>query len=453
MLNKQQWLAKHASSTKFQSLTAAEKERRYEQYRASGPNPKFAAKTVGLGSAGKQLGKLRSVSKRSASVVAALQQAMGATHTAQGHDYLTARFNPFCPRLRTVGYPDPSPGGSLKVRGFLDVTVVTNAAGVGFIACSTDAGANFENPSVYYTSNAIAWTGTAPATFVPSGAPGTTSVGLPTPLGSGDDVNNSIFFRKLGYGIRIRSETALLAKAGIATFIDLPGTTGLLGNGLSDNDYRSLFPNWVTSTVLDEGRSPWMSAIWSPKNPNDAMLTFMPSAAVNTHNWDSANAVKGPLGAMANPIKNRFDLGILINGAPSSTFQAQVVGFYEYIGNQRNNLMVTMMTPSYSDPVVAAAAAKSMAAAPANVMPRNTDGAVTMSSIFNSVTSAGSKAISAYQQLQSYLPSNAGGNLSQVTQISDISNEGSLGGFIEDAGQAMPYISDIAEAAPLLLTL
>lgn len=453
MLNKQQWLAKHASSTKFQSLTAAEKERRYEQYRASGPNPKFAVKSVGLGSAGKQLSKLRSVSKRSASVVAALQQAMGGAHTAQGHDYLTARFNPFCPRLRTVGYPDPTPGGSLKVRGFLDVTVVTNAAGVGFIACSSDAGANYQNPSVYYTSNAAAWTGTAPATFVPSGAPGTTSVGLPVPLGNGDDTFNGIFYRKLGYGIRIRSETMLLAKAGIATFIDFPGTQGLLGNGLTDNDYRSLYPNWVTSTVLDEGRSPWMSTIWSPKNPTEAMLTFMPSASVSVHNWDSANAVKGPLGAMANPIQSRFDQGILINGAPNATFQAQVVGFYEYMGNQRNNLMVSMQTPSYSDPVVAAAVAKSIAAAPANVMPRNTEGAVTLSGIFQSVASAGSKAISAYQQLQSYLPANTGGNLSQVTQISDISNEGSLGGFIEDAGQAMPYISEIEEAAPLLLTL
>lgn len=453
MLNKQQWLAKHASSTKFQSLTAAEKERRYEQYRASGPNPQFAAKAVGLGSAGKQSTKLRGVSKRSASVVAALQQAMGGAHTAQGHDYLTARFNPFCPRLRTVGYPDPSPGGSLKVRGFLDVTVVTNSAGVGFIAASSDGGANFQNPSVYYTSNAALWTGVAPATFVPSGAPGTTSVGLPVPLGNGDDTTKGIFYRKLGYGIRIRSETALLNKAGIATFIDFPGATGLLGNGLTDNDYRSLYPNWVTSTILDEGRSPWMSTIWSPKNPSDAMLTFMPAGVGNVHNWDSANSVKGPLGAMPNPMETRFDQGILINGAPNATFQCQVVGFYEYIGNQRNNLMISMQTPSYSDPVVASAAAKAIAAAPANVMPRNTEGAVTMSSIFNSVASAGSKAISAYQQLQSYLPSASGGGLSKVTSISDISSEGSLGGYLADAGQAMPYITDIEEAAPLLLTL
>jgi hypothetical protein len=454
LLNKAEWMAKHDSSAKFKALPKAEKERRYKQYIEQGPDPMYARKNATTRESSNQVTRYKKQAKTSKSVTDALHMALGAAISPGGHDYLTARFNPFCPRLQNVGYPDPCPGGSRKGRGFTEVTMQTNAAGFGFVCMSTDACAANQASYIMYSTGA--WTATAGGFPPATGATGTVrTVLFGVPLGAADDVFETLMFRKIGFGIRIRNETALLNKAGLATSVDFPGGGDLL-NANTDSWFRSNFPYWVTANVLNEGRSPWISAIWTPKSPADAVLTYLGGATTPNlgilANWDAQNSVKGPLANTAGPsYAPRWDLGICISGAPSATFQVQIVGFYEYVGTQYIPQMISSLTPTFSDPLANEAAEQTTRQVSTNILPKNSEGAVTMSGILDTVGGVVKTAISGYKALQQYLPATAP-QASTPLQIEDVSNEASLGGFLEDSSTSyLPLIEDAAEELPLML--
>ncbi len=470
LLTKAEWMAKHASSAKFQALPKAEKERRYDQYLQSGPNPQFAPKkgagallmakprTYPQGSYATprnppKLGQLKST--RSPSVRSAIESALGSSLplSPQGHDYLTARFNPFCPHLTNVGYPDPVPGGSRKARGFSEFTVQCNAAGLGFIVCSTDGCASNTTPGVYYSLSNYSG---SPGFPVATGAVGTAQSTLAgVPFGTADDPQNSLLWRKLGFGIRIRSETALLQKAGIATSIDFPGSGAgdLLNPTFSDADYRSLFPYWCQAYVLNEGDSPWMSAIWSPKKPCDAYVAPVNSGAAGGNQvnyWDAQNTVRGPIGSTTGATYvYRWDLGICIVGAPNATFQAQVVGYYEYMGFQYQPQMISSITPTYSDPVAVQVGEAATQLTTANAQEKSKDGGLSLSSTVGLISNVAKKTSDVFSTLKGYLPQ-APPSTSMLS-IEDVSDSAqSLQGYLQDS--SMPIIEEIAEeAAPLLL--
>jgi len=456
MLTEQEWMARHNGSPKFQKLPHAEKLRRYADYLRSGPN---IAKAMSVRSSGVS----NSRTSRDRMTVAQASAKHGLASTPQGHDYLTARFNPFCPKLvGGVGYPHPAPGGSSKYRGFAEITVQTNSLGFGYVvACSTTCGANgaVNTGSISYSTSA--WTGNQPIFPPATGATGTATTqlgGIP----SSTAVETSLAFRKIGFGIRVRSETALLQKAGLATSIDFPGSNGdLLGSGATMSQIRTSYPLWSKGYVLNEGRSPWISCIWSPKDPThsyfetgfDANSAFFSAAdALDTLHFYGFPGTQGA-------VTYRWDQGIFFEGAPNATFQCQIVGFYELIGTQRVPTMISQITPTYRDTKASRTADQSTESASLNVSQKNTEGAITVDSIFQGVLSGGQKLLSAAQgagnalkMLESYMPNNAMQNANM--DVSMLSEAPSLGGYLTDAQASMPVITDLetgAELLPMLL--
>jgi hypothetical protein len=186
-LTKEQFYARHANSSAWSALSKEEKKRRWKSYLASTsdkstiPAPRPATQVIKGGPSGGQ--------NKGKAAYTKLANFYGYRMNPRTHDFLTARCNPFCPRISNVGYPDAVPGGTVKSRGFARFTVMTNAAGYGYVGCSPSGLVSGSNYISYSASSAF--TGAAdqfPSSFAGPGQAATGFTGLPFCFGSSDSV-------------------------------------------------------------------------------------------------------------------------------------------------------------------------------------------------------------------------------------------------------------------------
>jgi len=378
MLSKEQFYAKHASSPKWVALSKEQKKQRYQDYLSSSPKAvafrqSSSKKKVPAGSpsGGKARGKGFALNS-------------GYKMNPKTHDYLTARYNPFCPRLADVGYPVGAPGGTIKVRAYARGTMVCNAAGYGSIMMSV-GGAAGGLPAVQFSSNAVTYVQATDA-FPNISAAGTTSTALQgcpiTQVGA----TATQYLRIIGCGIRIRNTTAILNKGGSCKSICYPVPATDM-SGLTGDQVLTQFRRYSGWYDLSSAESPWMSAVWQPTLPFEA------ATATGATNLVQCEGGMFNLNNV-NSINNAYNLGIIIAASATATFDWEVVEFYEIIGTPTasggsgTGLLNTLITPSTPDPIGASIAQVANQTTLVNAMPKAADGGISVDSILQSIGSA-----------------------------------------------------------------
>lgn len=296
------------------------------------------------------------------------------------HDYLTALTNPFCPRLRDVGYPCATVGGSLKWRSFARATLQTNAAGFGYLQIcpgltgwSDQIGVGYSLAGNLMAADAVPGS-FAPAVGVQSGT--TAMTGGPMSSAAAAALGPNSYARLLALGARIRCDAPLLNKAGSIKTFCLPlmnaDAFGVTGNAL-----LTAYPNfsqWYQANIAD---SPWFSTTFSPAFP---LVTTDPSGSAGFDTWN----MQGGLMSIQNiPDNGSCTMGILISGAPNQTFDFDVVGWHEMFGQVV--IGASFATPTYADPLGLAVVQGVTQSQSLNTMTKTSTGAVDASNILSSV--------------------------------------------------------------------
>lgn len=378
VLSYPQWKEKHKNSSKYQGLPKAEMKRRYESYVESARNgrdplskylPKNTTKRPPARSGGS--------GARGKSQVRSQASSLGFKMNPKTHDFLTARTNPFCPRIRDVGYPCPVVGGSLKWRSFARATLQTNDAGFGWLlVCPGMAGW----PDKYSVGYSLA-TNTRTTDSVPpwlSNAGQGDAVGMsggPMTCAAAATPGPYTFVRTLAVGARIRCDAPLLEKAGSIKTFSLP----LIGEdafGFSGTTLLTDYPNycqWYQANIAD---SPWFSTVFSPAFPNvpgtyTQDLWNMEGGAM------SINAVNGAATQIS------CTMGILISGAPNQTYDFEVVSWHEMFG--QIILGNSYATSTYADPIGLSIVSGVTQSQSLNTMTKTATGAVEASNVLSAV--------------------------------------------------------------------
>lgn len=430
MLTKNEFYARHAQSPKWAALSKEAKKARYQGYLKSTAGavafrqatPKATKKALGKPSGGSGVGK-------------AYVKSSGYAMNPRTHDFLTARMNPFCPRISNVGYPSGVPAGTVKARIWARGSLQTNAAGFGSIMLSTGS-ATGGTAAVQYSSSA-AYPMITDA-FPNPGAAGTSNqalTGVPIPVAS---AGPSTLVRIVAAGIRIRNTTPLLLKGGSAKsicyplpLVDLSGVTG--AQCLTQ---FAKYSNWYDLANAD---TPWYSAVWSPTIPSEAAVAY---------GLQTLNKVDGAFFPLASvlSINNNIDLGILI-AVPTvgvSTFDWEVVEWVEYMGAPPSNpgtaadLINSMTTQSTPDPLGLSITSMANQTMIANAEPKTTEGAVTSSSILSSLGNA-ARAVLGNSTPSDFLGSllSGSGSSSGASSMSAPTSEGSLEGWATDSSSGL----------------
>lgn len=426
-----QWKAKHKSSPKYANLSKSEWKSRYDSY--------VASMQAGRGPLVQYLPGTRSVKKNPPSLSAmkgknkgrqnAISQAnsMGFKLNPKTHDFLTARTNPFCPRIRDVGYPLPCVGGSLKWRAFVRGTLQTNAAGFGAVLLIPGMTGW---PDQLAVSASLSTNTQATDSIPPSAAPvGYSAYGMngaPMSSAAVAALGPNTFVRLLGLGVRIRCDAPLLNKAGsIKTFslplIDQDAFT------LTGNQIISTFPNysqWYQANIAD---SPWFSSVWSPSFPNLSTSPFGPS-----DDWQMEGGVMSIDSIVTAGNQNSCTMGILISGTGGvQSFDFEVYGFYEMFGQ----VVVgsTFATPTYSDPIGSSIVQGVTQTQSLNTMTKTATGAVEAGSVLSAVGES-IKTVLGKIDPTTVLSSMFGGKSTAATTITPTPEVGAeLSGYSADA--------------------
>lgn len=386
-----QFVAKHKASGTWMELPDSEKRKRYEDYLSSGPNPKWYVNNPAA-AAGAQKVKLSTgpnggtrIGKSAASAIA---KQYGLKMSPQTHQYLTALSNPFCPRLQNVGYPMSGGVPSYKFRAFARGQMVLGVNGTGYIMADPVAAVAVDIPAVSYSDTALYPGGAA----FPGSAAGVGQANVPinSPVATTTTLASSTAYRLVAMGIRIRSEVALLEKAGscISTLNPLQNSD-LFGV----TSQQALTDFWKTTkwTPLNTADSAWHSVLWSATMPNGPVAGPAPSFG------GSAATIYQTL-ASAPSTEGNYSIGILVvGGQAGQVYDFEVVGFYELFGG--NLLVQISATPTYSDPTGVATIEASTQNVSINAMSKNEEGAVTAKSILSSVGNAVSNMSTIGQQV------------------------------------------------------
>jgi hypothetical protein len=427
-----QWKSKHQSSPKYSNLSKTEWRLRYDSYLASmqagrGPLVQYLPGTKSVkknppsrsGMTGKNKGKQNAISQANS---------MGFKLNPKTHDFLTARTNPFCPRIRDVGYPAPCVGGSLKWRAFVRGTLQTNAAGFGAILLIPGMTGW---PDQLAVSASLSTNTQATDSLPPSAAPvGYTAYGMqgaPMTSAAAQALGPNSFVRLLGLGVRIRCDAPLLDKAGsIKTFslplIDQDAFT------LTGNQIISTFPNysqWYQANIAD---SPWFSSVWSPSFPN---FTASP-ALIGQDTWQMEGGVMQINSIISAADQASCTMGILISGTGGvQSFDFEVYGFYEMFGQVV--LGSTFATPTYSDPLGSSIVQGVTQTQSLNTMTKTATGAVEAGNVLSAVGDS-IKTVLGKIDPMSVLNSVFGGTSTSATTITPTPQAGAeLSGYAADA--------------------
>lgn len=425
MLTEQQFIQKHANSPKYQGLTSAQKKARYQSYVASvqagtGPKPKYSKKNT---STSALLGRLggQSAGKSAARNAAS---SMGFKLNPKTHDFLTARTNPWCPRLSQVGYPGPAGGGSVKWRGVARGTLQTNAAGFGYIMVSPSLSAFLDQNSISYSTSAYTGASDAfPGTFSPVGAAFAALQEGPYNLAALNVApqNASTFLRVNAMGIKIRSDVALLDKGGsIKTLVSpLISSDIFTVTGTQIITTYKRWSKWFQANVAD---SPWYSALFSPAYP------LMPGAVNDVFQQEG-----GAFALASISTNDSVSMGILISGAPNATFDFDVTGWFELFGSAI--IGVSFATPTYADPIGQQVVASLSEQNPLNSIPQTTSGAASASSVMSSIMSSAKTILGDFDPME-YIGSLLGGNTSNTANTAAPSAAPELEGYMSDSGNS-----------------
>lgn len=321
------------------------------------------------------------------------------------HDLLTARTNPFCPRIRDVGYPIPVVGGSLKWRAFARATLQTNEAGFGWLLVVPGMTGWADKYSVGYSLA----TNTETVDRVPpalSGVGQGNAVGMtggPMTCAAATIPGPYTFVRTLAVGARIRCDAPLLEKAGsIKTFcLPLLGTEAYttLGSTLL-SDYPN-YCQWYQANIAD---SPWFSTTFSPAFPN------LPGIVTDV--WNTEGGAMSIDSVNDGADQNSCTMGILISGAPSQTYDFEVVSWHEMFGQVI--LGNSYATTTYADPIGLSVVSGVTQSQSLNTMTKTATGAVNASSVLSAVGQSVKTVLGKIDPM-SVLQSAFGGSSSNVT--------------------------------------
>ncbi len=385
-LSYSQWKDKHKQSPKYSNLSKSEWRARYDSYLASvsagrAPLAQYLPKSA----SGKKNPPSRQTGptgSRGRSQASSLSSSLGFKLNPKTHDYLTARTNPFCPRIRDVGYPVPVVGGSLKWRAFARATLQTNANGYGWLLLTPGVTGWPDLSGISYSlaGNTQA-TDSIPGSFAP--APGVQSqvtgmTGGPMTSAAAQSLGPNSFVRLLALGARIRCDAPLLNKAGSIKTFSLP----LMDQDaftLTGNQLLTTFPNytqWYQANIAD---SPWFSTVFSPSFP----LIQNTVGLIGQDTWQMEGGVMqiGSIVGLADQVS--CTMGIIISGAPNQTFDFEVVGWYEMFG--QIVLGNSYATPTYADPIGQSIVQGVTQTQSLNTMTKTATGAVDASNVLSAV--------------------------------------------------------------------
>lgn len=452
VLSYAQWKQKHANSTKYQIMPKSEQKKRYDSYVASvsggaAPKAQYATKTstkkkipsVLIGGTGKG---------RSKAVAAAGLN--GYIMNPKTHDFLTARSNPWCPRIRDVGYPAACAAGSIKWKAFARGTLQTNADGFGYIQiCPGLSGWSDQNSVAYSLSGNTLATDSTPGSFGP--APGIQSglsgmKGGPFTLASlsAAPVAGSTFVRVNALGCKIRCDAALLSKSGsIKTYV-LP-LMSADAFGISGADMLTTYSQWTQWYQANIAESPWFSAIFSPPFP------LLPQRMSATAGQDAYQQESGSMSIEQIYDNASCTMGIMISGAPSSTYDWDVTGWYELFGTAVFGS--SFSTATHSDPIgqgIVEAVSQSQSI---NTMTKTATGATEATGFLTSLAD-GAKSVLGQIDAGSILKSFMGNSSTPAATVSPTPVAGPEMGFSGDVDAFIASLPDVpaaaAEALPML---
>jgi hypothetical protein len=295
MLTKQQFLEKH--KVKFSGLNSKELDKRYSDYRLS--------KAMRKNNGGAPVPK---TSK------AAPGQLSYSTLSRCAKLYVHALLDPWSLN-ETPCVPDnitlPSYKFSARYRG----TVVVGTSGIGFVAV---------DPYLFCTSDkSIAWTD---ATYafpgVEFGIVGVNETPSDSayPIAQFNPTNpNNLTLRVVGFGMRMRYTGSEMSRSGQLISYRQPE------NRQVPHPYPPSFFLSNREAVTVPADRAWHSCLWRPALPRD-LAYFEPFSDLTALEYSNMIVISG--------------------GVPGTSFEIDLVGWYELIGNTLPNL-----TRSHSDPL------------------------------------------------------------------------------------------------------
>lgn len=445
-----EWKTKHNNSPKYAKLSKEQKRRRYNDYlqsvRASGGSGGPLLGSVGKTS--KALGTRGSLSAPFSTNAGAKVLALRAGRmlsmpiNPRTHDLLTARSNPWCTRIRQVGYPVNVPAGSVKWNARARGTLQCNAAGFGYIMVSPGFSGFPDNPCISYSSGP-AYTAAAdafPASFNPPGSTQTGMAGSPSTFAS-ISANpyqvSSTWVRLLALGVKVRSNAALLSKSGSIKTVAAPfmNTDILAWTGANLLQTMPLYTKWFQANEAD---SPWYSALFSPSYPTMLSGSQTAGGVGLFDTWQLEGGVMS-VASIDDGVQSSPTMGILISGAPNAVFDYDVSGFYEAFGSAFTG--ISFLSPTFSDPPGLSAISDVTATTPMNAQQQTSEGSASAASVMGGLSSA-VKAVAGSSSVQGYISSFLGSlggakEISSSEPISAPSLEGSLADFGLDEGSTI----------------
>jgi len=360
---------RHKASPKWQNLSKAERQARYQSYvssvagasanRQSGPKRQKTVK--------KMLKADRKASKKSSKVGGT---AVGAL-SGPSYDYASVLHNPFL-NVPPVGYPMSGNAPSFKYRGFAVGQMTVGANGSGQVTMSPLICANGAAQGIRYTNTAAS---NCPGDrFMPPSATGTVTAALNVPLTASSGGAAQTLIRMVAAGIRIRSAQALLEKKGECISLMIP-ISGLDIDNITFQAALTDYRNFASRHPLNIPESPWFSALWSPTEPPGQLIS-----SSNPRFSQSADAVYDNLSTLST--FTQTNLGIAVQGAtPGDIFEWEAYGWYEAFGAAA--LVTSNSTVTPSDPAGVSLISAAVSKQSINAMTKNVDGAIPASTVVN----------------------------------------------------------------------
>lgn len=298
----------------------------------------------------------------------------------------------------------------------------TNAAGYGQITLTPGITGFSDLLSIAYTrqTNTMASdTIIAPdANFTAVGMQGApfTSIGIP-------GNKNFTYVRLNALGVRIRSDAALMSKAGsIKTFcLPLMDTDCYTLTGAQLLTDYAKYCSWYQANTAD---TPWFSSVFSPAypllpqriSPTDYDVWQQESGSMPSNNLSVTQA--------------SATMGILISGAPTTTFDFEVVGWHELYGAAI--IGSSFSTPTYVDPLGQAVVEGVTQQASFNTMVKTDSGGVSATEILSAIGTA-AKSVAGIVDAPSLLKSFMSGSSSNVSLQAPPAAGANLEGAAADA--------------------
>lgn len=281
----------------------------------------------------------------------------------------------------------------------------TNAAGYGQITLTPGSTGFSDIWAVSYSRQ----TNTMASDMIVAPDANFTSVGMQgAPFTSAGIPGNKNFsyLRLNALGVRIRSDAALMSKAGsIKTFcLPLMDTDCYTITGAQLLTDYAKYCSWYQANTAD---TPWFSSVFSPAYP------LLPQR-ISPTDYDVWQQESGSMPCNnITSTQNSATMGILISGAqPNTTFDFEVVGWHEIYGAAI--IGSSFSTPTYVDPLGQAVVEGVTQQSSFNTMAKTDSGGVSATEILSAIGTA-AKSVAGIVDAPSLLKSFMSGTSSNVS--------------------------------------